>query len=143
MKRLLSFTFIVLAGMFFCREMNALPASELIQSTDNERTKTAQPAVEKPFAVGDLSETQQKKLNKKVRKLEKRLEKRNLKSDKSNAFNNVFGERYFILGSVFVLSGIALAVLGSITSFGFFGWLGGIAVIVGLVLIIIAILQSA
>lgn len=144
MKKRISLVAFVLFGMCCCAKLLATPAA--IQShltTENELIKINNPSKhEKQSAIEKRTENQQEKLNTKIRKFEKRLKKQHKKFKNGESINDVFGDRYFILGTVFVLSGLALAVLGSITSIGLFGWLGGIAVIVGLVLIIVALLQT-
>jgi len=74
--------------------------------------------------------------------LNKKLKKRYNKSSQSNDFSDVFGERYFILGSFFVLGGLALLLTAAIVSLGLLGWLGVIGIVIGLVLMSLAIFQS-
>lgn len=144
MKKWTPLVAFVFFGMCCCAKLYAVSAAiQPHAKSENELFKINRPSISKKQpAIGKRTENQQEKLNTTIRKLEKRLKKQQKKSKNADSVNNVFGERYFILGTVFVLSGIALAVLGSITSIGLLGWLGGIAVIVGLVLIIIALLQA-
>ncbi len=141
MKRLIPFLLIAGTIIFINKQASALPvAIKPIQKNGIENLKKSSDK-KKDYRVKKMSKRQQKRLDKKVGKFQKKLMDRGVKLKDYGSFSDVFGERYFILGVIFLLVGIALGILGAITSIGLLGWFGGLAILVGLVLMIIAIIQ--
>ena len=142
MKRLMLFLLLILGVFFHNFEIKALPVAFEpleIQKNGIKNTEILKNR-DKNFVKG-LSKKQHKKLEKKTARLKKKLKNRTNKAQFDDGIEDVFGERYFILGAIFFLGGLALAILGGIISFGLFGWLGGVGMVIGLVLIILAIIQ--
>ena len=142
MKRLILFLLLTMVVIFPNAKAFAFPVAFEPLKIQEKNINKSNGAVKKEKALTEkLSVKQKKKIKKKSKKLKKKLKKEFGKSLQDDGIEDVFGERYFILGSIFFLGGLALAILGGIINVGLFGWLGGVGMVIGLVLIILAIIQ--
>ncbi len=95
--------------------------------------------------VQGLSTKQQKRFNKRINKLNKRLKKKALKGKKFPAIDSsILDDSRFRLGALVFLAGVALLLL-SVLFLGFGGliiWVGRVATLIGLVLMIWALIEN-
>lgn len=83
----------------------------------------------------------QKKQQKRLTKLKKKLTQFKEKWAKKKFFGGVSDEPNFRLGLLLILGGLAIAILGGILGIGLFNLLGGIAGLVGIILVILALVE--
>ena len=86
-------------------------------------------------------ERKEKRAKKWLTKVKKKWHKLKRKMKKKGFFGGVSDERNFRIGLVLVLGGLAAALIGSILSFNFLNWMGGILALVGLGFIIWSLIE--
>ena len=86
-------------------------------------------------------ERKEKRAKKWLTKVKKKWHKWQRKMKKRGFFGGVSDERNFRIGLVLVLGGLAAALIGSIISFNFLNWMGGILALVGLGFIIWSLIE--
>jgi len=109
-----------------------------------EKNPTVEVLDEKISKPQVLSAKKQKRLKKQLNKFKKRLKKKAVKGKKSSAIDSsILDNPRFRLGAMVFLAGIALLLLGLLL-FGFVGlilWVGRVATLVGLGLMIWALIE--
>ena len=130
MKKMMPFLFSIVLSFFGFEQVNAFVVHKsYIQNQENGQLISRKSKKESVKIVKELS--------KKDNKIKKKIEKIALR----DAINDVFGERYFLMGAIFVLGGFVSLISATVFSFGLLGWIVGIGPIIGLALIVLAILQ--